>query len=110
MDLLFDLDGTLTDSAPGMMRCISMRCRGSVSRLHRAVSRPASSVHLFHAAFAELLTTVDERTISRAIALYRETSPLAGDLQTGCVCKTEARGTPSSDVLDATQCIAIDLW
>ena len=71
MDLLFDLDGTLTDSLPGIMRCINhalaelgrdpvpdARCRG-------AVESPLGTI------FGSLLGSSDPELIDRAVAAYR---------------------------------------
>jgi phosphoglycolate phosphatase len=72
MDLLFDLDGTLTDSGVGITRCIQhamsrLGCEpGSGPDLARFVGPPLRD------AFAELLSTDDPQIISGAIAFYRE--------------------------------------
>ncbi|MDX6559496.1 MAG: phosphoglycolate phosphatase [Blastocatellia bacterium] len=72
MDLLFDLDGTLTDSGAGITRCIQHamsrlgREPGSGPELARFVGPPLRD------AFAELLLTDDPQIISGAIAFYRE--------------------------------------
>jgi phosphoglycolate phosphatase len=72
MDLLFDLDGTLTDSGTGITRCIQHamsrlgREPGSGPDLARFVGPPLRD------AFAELLLTDDPQVISGAIAFYRE--------------------------------------
>jgi phosphoglycolate phosphatase len=72
MDLLFDLDGTLTDPVVGITRCIqhAMSELGhetqSSSELAQFVGPP------LHATFATLLSTDDKVLIGRAIMLYRE--------------------------------------
>lgn len=72
MDILFDLDGTLTDPGPGITRCIQ----------HALVSlgRPAPALEsLLHCvgpplrdSFAKLLETEDEAILAQAVRLYRE--------------------------------------
>jgi phosphoglycolate phosphatase len=70
--LLFDLDGTLTDSRPGIVRCL----RHALERL--GAPCPADTVLGSHigqslrATFAALLGTPEPARIERAIALYRE--------------------------------------
>lgn len=72
MDLLFDLDGTLTDPVVGITRCIQhamseLGCDAQPSSdLARFVGPPLA------ATFATLLSTDDQDLIRRAIALYRE--------------------------------------
>jgi phosphoglycolate phosphatase len=72
MEILFDLDGTLTDSGVGIARCIQEALR----RLGGAVPS-AESLRCFvgpplHDTFARLLDTRDEATLAEAIRLYRE--------------------------------------
>jgi phosphoglycolate phosphatase len=70
--LLFDLDGTLTDSRPGIVRCM----RHALERL--AARCPADDVLASHigeslfAAFAALLATSDRALVERAVGLYRD--------------------------------------
>ena len=70
--LLFDLDGTLTDSRPGIVRCL----RHAVERL--GAPCPADSVlashigHSLRATLTTLLGTPEPARIARAIGLYRE--------------------------------------
>lgn len=70
--LLFYLDGTLTDSRPGIVRCM----RHALERL--ATPCPADDVLASHigeslfATFAALLGTADRGRVAHAIALYRE--------------------------------------
>jgi len=72
MQLLFDLDGTLTDSSPGISRCLAytMRALGQdvppIPRLRRCVGPPLATV------FQSLLTNCDTDDIERAIGIYRE--------------------------------------
>jgi phosphoglycolate phosphatase len=72
MDILFDLDGTLTDSSAGIARCIQEAVRrlgGTVPEagsLRRFVGPPLQDT------FAHLLDTADEGTVAEAIRLYRE--------------------------------------
>lgn len=72
MELLFDLDGTLTDPVVGITRCIQHALRGlgrepgGDGELAQYVGPP------LRATFAALLSTNEEGLISRAIDLYRE--------------------------------------
>lgn len=71
-DVVFDLDGTLTDPVVGITRCIQHALSGlgesipASSALARFVGPPLRGT------FAELLDTQDEEILSRAIRLYRE--------------------------------------
>jgi beta-phosphoglucomutase-like phosphatase (HAD superfamily) len=71
MDLLFDLDGTLTNSAPGILRCFA-HALDHVGRrtidvpVHLAVGPPLYRV------FEALLPIEDVRLIEPAIVAYRE--------------------------------------
>jgi phosphoglycolate phosphatase len=70
--LLFDLDGTLTDPRPGIVRCL----RHALDTL-RAPCPPDDVLASFigpplREAFATLLRTSDRDLIERAVALYRE--------------------------------------
>jgi phosphoglycolate phosphatase len=72
MNLLFDLDGTLTDPVVGITRCI----QHALVRLGREPP-PAAALARFvgpplRGTFAELLGTADEELVARAIACYRE--------------------------------------
>ena len=72
MDVIFDLDGTLTDPVVGITRCIqhALSALGESmppsSKLVRFVGPPLRGT------FAKLLGTEDEETLSKAIRLYRE--------------------------------------
>jgi len=73
MNLLFDLDGTLTDSRPGILACIR-------NALERAGVEPPSEEELQHYigpplrhSFAQLLAAeADALCVTEAIAAYRE--------------------------------------
>ncbi len=70
--LFFDLDGTLTDSKPGITRCIAhaMAALGQApppaGELGWCVGPPLK------ASFARLLGSTDQALLDRALALYRE--------------------------------------
>jgi phosphoglycolate phosphatase len=71
LHLLFDLDGTLTDSSPGILRCIEHALAAvghdpeEGERARRLIGRPLSDI------FQALLGSTDEQGIERAIAAYR---------------------------------------
>jgi phosphoglycolate phosphatase len=73
MHLLFDLDGTLTDSRCGILRCFQhaldeLACEAPVeSTLESYIGSPLP----IGECFAELLGTTDPVCIDRAVALYR---------------------------------------
>ena len=70
--VLFDLDGTLTDPAPGIVRCIEHALAEfgaeppPADELRRFIGPPLQDT------FAELLGTHEPAPVERAIALYRE--------------------------------------
>lgn len=70
--VLFDLDGTLTDSAEGITRCIAkaaVACGAAPpesARLRGFIGTPLADI------FEALLDTADPSRIERAISLYRE--------------------------------------
>ena len=70
--IFFDLDGTLTDSAPGITRCLAHAFAQlgapvpNDSELRRCIGPPLDHT------FRRLLPALDEAGIARAIALYRE--------------------------------------
>jgi phosphoglycolate phosphatase len=70
--LLFDLDGTLTDSRDGIIRCIAH----ALHELGETVPEPADFERFIGPplveSFAVLLAAPDDERIARAIALYRE--------------------------------------
>jgi phosphoglycolate phosphatase len=72
MNLLFDLDGTLTDPGIGITRCIQ-HALASLGRpvppvevLRRYIGPPLQGT------FAELLETEEEARVAEAVGLYRE--------------------------------------
>ena len=82
MQLLFDLDGTLTDSSPGIIRCLAhtMQVLGqdvpSIPCLRLCLGPPLVTV------FQSLLTNDDNDVIERAIAIYREQYEATGISET----------------------------
>lgn len=70
--LLFDLDGTLTDSAPGIFGCIRHALRElgfagpAESDLRRAVGPP------LHISFREIFGITEDGVVEEAMRLYRE--------------------------------------
>ena len=72
LDLLFDLDGTLTDPVLGIGRCIqhAMVCLGQPPPADRELGRFVGPP--LRGTFAELLATSDPERIERAVAHYRE--------------------------------------
>jgi phosphoglycolate phosphatase len=71
LDILLDLDGTLTDPREGITRCIQY----ALQRLERPVPEQHRLLHCIgpplHESFSEMLGGNDELA-SRAVALYRE--------------------------------------
>jgi phosphoglycolate phosphatase len=71
-NILFDLDGTLTDSAEGIVKsyCFALESLGqplpSLDRLRARIGPPVEET------FAVLLQTTDPHTILAAVTLYRE--------------------------------------
>lgn len=72
MDLLFDLDGTLTDSSPGIVRCINHalavlgREPVAEASLRSMIGLPLMSI------FGATMECDDERVLDAAIEAYRE--------------------------------------
>jgi phosphoglycolate phosphatase len=70
--ILFDLDGTLTDSRDGITRCMAH----ALAAMGRPCEDPAALVRFIGVplgrCFRALLQTADEAAVLRAIALYRE--------------------------------------
>jgi phosphoglycolate phosphatase len=72
MDILFDLDGTLTDSAPGITRCLEHalvalgRRSPPLDDLRRHIGLPLWRV------LADLLATDEHAVVEAAVAHYRE--------------------------------------
>ncbi len=71
MHLFFDLDGTLTDSGPGIVRCINhaLVAEGrepvADARLRPMIGVPLTTI------FSTLLEAQDARTLDRAVESYR---------------------------------------
>jgi phosphoglycolate phosphatase len=72
VEILFDLDGTLTDSGVGITRCIQEAVRRLGAPVPGAESLRACVGPPLHDTFAWLLDTRDEATVAEAIRLYRE--------------------------------------
>lgn len=72
MQLLIDLDGTLTDSAPGIVRCIQHAMRALDRQAWPAERLTPLIGASLHDALGEALETRDEALIAEAIRLYRE--------------------------------------
>lgn len=72
MHVLLDLDGTLTDSGEGIIRCIGH----ALTRLGREIPPAAELAHYVGPPLADsfhsLLDTQDEALVHRAVELYRE--------------------------------------
>lgn len=72
MTVFFDLDGTLTDSAPGIIRCLAHALerigapRPAESELRACIGPPLDHT------FRRLLSPHDDALVARAIAFYRE--------------------------------------
>ena len=83
MNLLFDLDGTLTDPLPGIARSIQHalvtlgREAPDISELRRFVGPP------LRASLAELFGSRDVEVVSRAIAHYRDRFARIGMFENG---------------------------
>ncbi len=72
MNLFFDLDGTLTDSRVGIVRCIAY----ALERMNVAPP-PAESLERYigpslYDSFAELLPAADRPSVEQAVAHYRD--------------------------------------
>jgi phosphoglycolate phosphatase len=71
-NVLFDLDGTLTDPVEGITRCISYALeRMSVPLPTRAELQLHIGPPLRHT-FSQILKTTDEAKVEKAVVLYRE--------------------------------------
>lgn len=77
MDLYFDLDGTLTDSSDGIIRCFAHAVEKMGVELADLPLRSCVGPPL-PAAFRTLLGSSEPSLIERAIALYRERFEAAG--------------------------------
>jgi phosphoglycolate phosphatase len=71
-NILFDLDGTLTDPVEGITGCIQY----ALERMSAPTfTRAELQLHIgppLRGTFSQILKTTDEATIERAVALYRE--------------------------------------
>lgn len=71
MHLFFDLDGTLTDSSPGIIRCINYALTElgqpalAETELRGMIGRPLALI------FERVLESPDDATVERAIAAFR---------------------------------------
>ena len=81
VNILFDLDGTLTDPRDGIVRCIQYA-------LGRLSLEPRTDAELLHyigpplrESFGELLNTTDCSAIDRAVGIYRERYSTLGLLE-----------------------------
>jgi len=81
LNILFDLDGTLTDPRDGIVRCIQYA-------LKRLGLEPRSEEELvqfigppLRESFCELLNTTDEAALARAVNVYRERYSTIGLLE-----------------------------
>jgi phosphoglycolate phosphatase len=72
MDLFFDLDGTLTDPARGITRCLQHALRASGREAPPAASLRRYIGPPLRRTFAELLATDEPAVIEAAVAHYRE--------------------------------------
>jgi phosphoglycolate phosphatase len=83
MRLLFDLDGTLTDAGPGIIRCLQHtlvrlgRPMPSASELAWCVGPPLKD------SLAEILDGAEPNVIEQALALYRERFVAVGMFENG---------------------------
>jgi phosphoglycolate phosphatase len=72
VEILFDLDGTLTDPGTGIARCI----QHALGRLGQPIPHAQQLLRFvgppLRGAFAELLHTQDDELVSMAVAYYRE--------------------------------------
>ncbi len=77
-NVLFDLDGTLTDPAEGITRCIQY----ALERLNRrAPARSELEIYIgptLRSTFAALLETTDAELLERAVSFYRERFSVVG--------------------------------
>ena len=81
MNILFDLDGTLTDPRDGIVRCIQY----ALQRLGQESRSEADLLHFIgpplRESFSELLNTSDELAITQAVNVYRERYSTIGLLE-----------------------------
>jgi phosphoglycolate phosphatase len=77
-NILFDLDGTLTDPVEGITGCIHYALEKMSAPLH---TRSELQKHIgppLRSTFSQILETTDEDVIERAVALYRERFAVVG--------------------------------
>jgi phosphoglycolate phosphatase len=72
MNVLIDLDGTLTDSRPGIVASIQHALRALGHQAPEALALQKYIGPPLHAAFRELLPVNTDADVARAIAAYRE--------------------------------------
>lgn len=81
MNILFDLDGTLTDPRDGIVRCIQY----ALERLGLESRSEAELLHFIgpplRESFSELLNTTDEVALTHAVNVYRERYSTIGLLE-----------------------------
>lgn len=104
--LLFDLDGTLTDPRPGIVRCIG----SALDRLDAPcpsddVLASLSIGPSLRGTFARLLDTSDRALVERALALYREQYAETG-LFENSVCDGVARMLGDAALVASTAFVA----
>jgi phosphoglycolate phosphatase len=77
-NILFDLDGTLTDPVEGITRCLQY----AMERMSLPVqTREELLIHIgppLRSTFRQILKTTDEKMIEQAVSLYRERFSVAG--------------------------------
>jgi phosphoglycolate phosphatase len=71
-NLLFDLDGTLTDSCPGIVACIRHALRAMEFTYREDDDLRWCLGPPLHRSFAKILGTEDSATVMKAVHLYRE--------------------------------------
>ncbi|MGA9354280.1 MAG: HAD hydrolase-like protein [Terriglobales bacterium] len=81
MNILFDLDGTLTDPGVGIVSCIryALEKLGREQRSDRALARYIGPP--LRESFSEILNTSDKCTIDHAVTMYRERYSTIGLLE-----------------------------
>lgn len=72
MNLLFDLDGTLTDPTDGIVRAVAHALERLGERMPEEVSLPALIGPPLHEAMGVLLQTTDRARIEAGVLAYRE--------------------------------------
>jgi phosphoglycolate phosphatase len=77
-NVLFDLDGTLTDPAEGIVRCLQYSLEALGLRCPPAGELASYIGPPLRQSFASICNSSDEALIERAVALYRERFSAAG--------------------------------